>query len=58
MKREKIEKGRLCLYVPKPLYDSLNSDSKKYGISKTAIIQNLLYEHYREQLDNPATCEN
>lgn len=45
--RKNIEKSRLCLYLPTTLYDRIDSDSKKYGITKTALIQTMIVNYYR-----------
>lgn len=44
----KTEKKRLSLFVPAIVYDRLDTESKIYGISKTAIVQNALLAYYRE----------
>ena len=44
----KIERKRLSLYVPAIIYDRLDTESKIYGIPKTAIVQNALLAYYRE----------
>lgn len=44
----KLEKKRLSLFVPAIVYDRLDTESKVYGISKTAIVQNALLAYYRD----------
>lgn len=44
----KTEKKRLSLFVPAIIYDRLDTESKIYGIPKTAIVQNALLAYYRE----------
>lgn len=45
MKRE--EKKRLSLWISTTLYNRLDSDSKRYGIPKTAIVQTAVANYYR-----------
>lgn len=45
LKRE--EKKRLCLWIPLALYNRLDSDSRQYGIPKTAIVQTAVTNYYR-----------
>lgn len=43
----KEEKKRVCLWVPISLYNRLDSDSLRYGIPKTAIVQTAITNYYR-----------
>ena len=45
IKRE--EKKRLSLWISTTLYNRLDSDSKRYGIPKTAIVQTAVTNYYR-----------
>ena len=40
--RKRIEMSRLSLHVPTTLYDRIDTDSKRYGISKTALVQTMI----------------
>lgn len=44
----KTEKKCLSLFVPAIIYDRLDTESKIYGIPKTAIVQNALLAYYRD----------
>lgn len=44
----KFEKKRLSCFIPAAIYNRLDMESKIYGISKTAIVQNALLAHYRD----------
>ena len=44
-----MEKTRLNISIPTPLYNLLNADSQRFGISKSTIISNLLLNYYRER---------
>lgn len=50
-KRNVVEKKKMSLWVPSTLYERIDSESKKYGISKTTIVQNMMVSYYR-CLDN------
>ena len=45
--RKKVEKSRLSLHIPTALYNRIDSDSRKYGITKTAIVQTMILNYYR-----------
>ena len=45
--RKKIEMSRLSLHIPTALYNRIDSDSRKYGITKTAIVQTMILNYYR-----------
>lgn len=45
------DKTRLCLSLPTPLYERLNSDSMEYGIAKSSIISMLLVEYYKGNIE-------
>ena len=45
--RKREPKARLSLWIPQKFYDRLDSESKRYGITKTAMVQNMILEHYR-----------
>lgn len=45
--RKYVETSRLSLHIPSVLYNRIDSDSKKYGITKTALIQAMIVNYYR-----------
>lgn len=45
--RNRIEMSRLSLHIPTTLYERIDKDSKKYGITKTALIQTMIVNYYR-----------
>lgn len=45
--RKKIEMSRLSIYIPSVLYNRIDSDSKQYGITKTALLQTMIVNYYR-----------
>ena len=44
------EKKRLNITVPVKLYNLLERDSIKYGMSKSTIVQNAIARYYRDTL--------
>lgn len=40
---------RLNVQIPEAIFNRLNMDSVRYGITKTAIVTNLLFEHYEQK---------
>lgn len=47
----KLEKKRMSLWVPLVLYNRIESDSRRYGVAKTFIVQTAITNYYRS-LDN------
>ena len=47
MRVNKEDKTKLCLYISNVLNDRLDSDSIRYGITKTALITSMVVEYYR-----------
>ncbi len=45
--RMREPKARLSFWIPQKFYDRLDADSKRYGITKTAMVQNMILDHYR-----------
>lgn len=45
--RKKTDMSRLSLYVPTVLYNRIDLDSQKYGITKTALLQAMIVDYYR-----------
>ena len=45
--RNRPETSRLSLWIPTSLYNRLNMDSFKFGITKTAIVQTAILDYYR-----------
>lgn len=45
--RKKVEMSRLSLHIPSTLYDRIDSDSRIYGITKTALVQGMIVNYYR-----------
>ena len=45
--RKREPKVRLSVWIPQKFYDRLDADSKKYGITKTAMIHNMILDYYR-----------
>ncbi len=45
--RKKTEMSRLSLYVSTTLYNRIDSDSRNYGITKTALVQAMIVNYYR-----------
>lgn len=45
--RKQIETSRLSLHIPTVLYNRIDSDSSRYGITKTALIQAMIVNYYR-----------
>lgn len=54
--RKRIEMSRLSLHVPTTLYDRIDTDSKRYGISKTALVQTMIVNYYRSIDKSSAEC--
>ena len=54
--RKRIEMSRLSLHVPITLYDRIDTDSKRYGISKTALVQTMIVNYYRSIDKSSAEC--
>lgn len=54
--RKRIEMSRLSLHVPTTLYDRIDTDSKCYGISKTALVQTMIVNYYRSIDKSSAEC--
>lgn len=54
--RKRIEMSRLSLHVPTTLYDRIDIDSKRYGISKTALVQTMIVNYYRSIDKSSAEC--
>ncbi len=44
---KKTEMSRLSLYIPTVLYNRIDSDSQRYGITKTALLQTMIVNYYR-----------
>ena len=44
---KRIETSRLSLHIPTTLYSRIDRDSKKYGITKTALVQTMIVNYYR-----------
>lgn len=44
---KKVQQSRLSLYIPTVLYDRIDSDSTKYGITKTALLSTMIVNYYR-----------
>lgn len=53
--RKKTEMSRLSLYVPTILYNRIDSDSRSYGITKTALLQAMIVSYYRTA-DGAGNC--
>lgn len=45
--RKKFEMSRLSLHIPTVLYQRIDEDSKRYNITKTALIQTMIVNYYR-----------
>lgn len=45
-------KTRISLTIPTPIYNLLDTDSKKYGIAKSTIVSGLLFLHYSKENNN------
>lgn len=45
--RKKVEMSRLSLHIPTTLYQRIHEDSIRYGITKTALIQTMIVNYYR-----------
>lgn len=52
--RKKVEMSRLSLYIPSVLYNRIDIDSRKYGITKTALLQTMIVNYYRS-VDAPSS---
>ncbi len=45
--RKKVEMSRLSLHIPTALYRRIDEDSRRYDITKTALIQTMIVNYYR-----------
>ncbi|HJA72254.1 MAG TPA: hypothetical protein IAA07_11895 [Candidatus Lachnoclostridium stercoravium] len=45
--RKKLEMSRLSLHIPTSLYNRIDQDSQKYGVTKTALVQTMIVNYYR-----------
>ena len=54
----KRPKARLSLWVPQEFYDRLEADSNRYGITKTAMVQNMILDYYRSLDVSLSTARN
>lgn len=54
----KKPKARLSLWVPQEFYDRLEADSNRYGITKTAMVQNMILDYYRALDVSLSTARN
>jgi len=45
--RKKVEMSRLSLRIPTALYRRIDEDSRRYDITKTALIQTMMVNYYR-----------
>ena len=45
--RKKLEMSRLALHIPTSLYNRIDQDSQKYGVTKTALVQTMIVNYYR-----------
>ena len=45
--RKMIEMSRLSLHIPAVLYRRIDEDSRRYGVTKTALIQTMIVNYYR-----------
>ena len=50
---KRIETSRLSLHIPTTLYNRIDRDSKRYGITKTALIQTMIVNYYRAVDSSP-----
>ena len=44
---KRIEMSHLSIHIPTSLYNRIDQDSQRYGVTKTALVQTMIVNYYR-----------